>query len=783
MLKKASPTSKTTMQKPESRVALRCRRRALPLARLSLALLTSCSLVAQAAEVGVASPGATSAAHPAAAPFEADQAYTLKQLGAQYPLNLRGVDSSNTLNFSVRNDRVVTGARLDLRYAYSPALLSDISHINVLINDEVAATIPVPRETAGTNLQRTVEIPSYLITAYNDLRLQLIGHYTLNCEDPLHSSLWANISNHSELELATAPLQLPNDLANLPLPFFDKRDMRKLVLPFVFQARPDDATLEAAGALSSWFGALAGYRGADFPATVAQVPAQGNAVVFATASNAAAYTQAPVNGPTLAVGSNPNDANGKLLLVLGRDGKELKQAAAALALGSQTLAGPAAAITQLADIKPRLPYDAPKWLRSDRPVSFGDLVDTKRLNVSGFSPDVIRVDVRVPPDLFGWREKNVPIDLRYRYTPQPTSVNSALLFNVKDQFVKSIPLFALERIEGGDKLRAEVLPDESLPMRAHLDVPLDQLKSRSQLQFRYMYDYIKQGECRDIIVDNVRGMIEPESTIDISGYPHFIAMPDLRAFSEAGYPYTRLADLSETAVVLGENAGPAEYSTYLAVLGRMGESTGYPAVGVTVTHAAQVEAQSAKDLLVIATGTDQPLIKTWAARIPGAYETGARFSVSDLVYRVADWFHLDPREDKRVARTAMSYTSAGVSAIVAGFESPLADKRSVVLIASNKPEGLATAVAALQGGEGYDKTIQGSLSVIRGKQVDALVGDQTYYVGELPLLKRIDWWISSVLPGYTLLKLLIIVLAWLVVLFVVVRVLRALLRRQPRKMD
>ena len=49
----------------------------------------------------------------------------------------------------------------------------------------------------------------------------------------------------------------------LPLPFFDRRDMRKLVLPFVFQAEPDNATLEAAGALSSWFGGLAGYRGSD----------------------------------------------------------------------------------------------------------------------------------------------------------------------------------------------------------------------------------------------------------------------------------------------------------------------------------------------------------------------------------------------------------------------------------------------------------------------------------------------------------------------------------------
>lgn len=760
-----SPSNKSIVSSSVS--AMKSRRRP-SLARLPVALLTCFALTAQATQTPPVS----------SEPFKADETHTFKELGAQYPLSLRGIDGSNTLNFSVRNDRVVTGAQLDLRYAYSPALLSDLSHINVLVNDEVAATLPVPRDSAGKNLRQTVEIPPYLITPYNDLRLQLIGHYTLDCEDPLHSSLWANISNQSKLELATKPLALPNDLNILPLPFFDKRDMHKLVLPFVFEGTPDDAALEAAGTLSSWFGALAGYRGAAFPASVSQLPKQGNAIVLAYGAAANELARETVNGPTVSIIDNPEDPDGKLLLVLGRNSKELKQAAAGLALGGQTLTGQTAQITRRADLEPRKPYDAPRWLRSDRPVSFGELVDPKRMNVSGFSPDVIRVDVRVPPDLFGWQEKKVPIDLRYRYTPQPTSLNSSLLFGVNDQFVKSVPLFALERIEGGDALRAQVLPDESLPMRAQLEVPLDLLKSRGQLQFRYLYDYLKQGECRDIIVDNVRGAIEPESTIDISGYPHFMAMPDLRAFTQAGFPFTRMADLSETAVVMGERAGPAEYGTYLDVMGRMGEATGYPAVGVTVVRDAQVASQADKDLLIIAAGPDQPLLKRWAKYLPGSYEAGAHFGLSDLLYRVKGWFTPDPRQDREPARSTVAYNSDGVSAIVAGFESPLTAKRSAVLLASNKPEGLHDAVAALQGGEGYEQSVRGSLAVIRGKQVESLVGDHQYYVGDLPWLKRIDWWISSVLPGYTLVKLLVTGLVCLLGLAVLIALLRALRRRK-----
>ena len=59
------------------------RRRGHALGRASLALLAGCSLLASAAEA----PGTVPAAAPAPAPFVADQTYTFKQLGAQYPLN------------------------------------------------------------------------------------------------------------------------------------------------------------------------------------------------------------------------------------------------------------------------------------------------------------------------------------------------------------------------------------------------------------------------------------------------------------------------------------------------------------------------------------------------------------------------------------------------------------------------------------------------------------------------------------------------------------------------
>ncbi|MBN8905553.1 MAG: cellulose biosynthesis cyclic di-GMP-binding regulatory protein BcsB [Rhodospirillales bacterium] len=52
----------------------------------------------------------------------------------------------------------------------------------------------------------------------------------------------------------------------------------------------------------------------------------------------------------------------------------------------------------------------------------------------------------------------------------------------------------------------------------------------------------------------------------------------------SGFPFTRMADLSQTAIILPDSAGTAEYSAYLGVLGRLSESTGYPALNVTVAR-------------------------------------------------------------------------------------------------------------------------------------------------------------------------------------------------------
>ncbi|MGY3082761.1 cellulose biosynthesis cyclic di-GMP-binding regulatory protein BcsB [Pseudomonas fragi] len=705
------------------------------LARLACALLAACA--------GAASASANSTA-PVPAAGATSYTVTLKQLGRNYPMSLRGVESTDSVSFDVRADSIVTGARLNLQYTYSPALLAELSQINVLVNDEVAASLALPKDKAGQLQQQMVQIPAHLITEFNRLSLQFIGHYTMSCEDPQHSSLWAKISNASELGIDVSPLVLPDDLAIMPLPFFDRRDARALDLPFVFAAAPDNATLEAAGALSSWFGAQASYRGARFTSAFNQIPASGNAVVLLSGPDALqvdSLSLPPAKGPTLTVMANPNDANGKLLVLSGRDGSELKRAATALVLGNQALSGNSVVIERMEVVQPRKPYDAPNWLPSDRKVKLGELLPAKELSVSGYNPGDIVVPLNFAPDLFTWRDAGAPLHLKYRYTPQERSNNSSLIISFNDALMQSQNLMSQDKLDSG--VLSALQSDDSLGRETTLLLPLNSAALQSRLQLRYMFDYLKQGECNDIIIDNMRGGIDPESTLDVSGYDHFIAMPNLGVFKDAGFPFTRLADLSQTAVVLPDNAGTADLAAYLTVLGRFGHATGYPATGVQVLQAAQVASAANKDLLVLASGGNQPLLAQWADQLPASNAEGQlSLHLSDLPMRVRDWLSPDPEANLRRARMAMAFSGGASSTYLTGFESPLKSGRSVVVLASSQPQGLADVTNALIGGEDYTQSIQGSLVVVRGKNIEPLVADEQYYVGSLGPIKYLQWLIS-----------------------------------------
>ncbi|KWH11849.1 cellulose synthase [Burkholderia territorii] len=655
-------------------------------------------------------------------------------LGAFDPLHLRGADDARTINAGVRLDRVVTGARLRLTYAYSPSLVFPMSHLKVSMNGEVVATVPFDATRAGRTVTQDIPIDPRYFSDFNQIGLRLIAHYTLDhCEDPSSSALWADVSPTSELILDESPVRLPNDLALLPAPFFDRRDNGLLRLPFVLPASPDSATLRSAGVLASWFGALADYRQARFP-VAATLPADDQAVVVGTAATLPAGLALPsVDGPLLAVADNPAAPGRKLLIVTGRTAAEVDDAVAALVLGRAALSGPAATVAHVDLGAPRKPYDAPRWLPVNRPIAFRELVsDPRELEVRGTSPDAIRLNLRVPADLHSWNGSGVPITLRYRYTAPTVQDNSTLAVEINDQLVKSYRLGPAHAEDARGRMQLPLLSVPEGRVTSDVDIPAFRVGSGNQLQFRFTLDSQKTGLCSSTATEPQRAAIDPDSTIDFSHFVHYAQLPNLAFFANSGFPFTRFADLSQTAVVMPERPSPQELEAYLTMLGHMGQWTGFPALRVQIARPGDVAALAGKDLLVIDASPASPLLSRWRTALPLSIDRQAGAGATRVAFSVKERW----RNGVGMADGGAHIEQTGSLAALAGFELPGSHGRSVVALTATDQARLADLLDVFEK-PGLVSQLQGDLALVRPGQVDSLRVGEPYVVGFVPWYARV----------------------------------------------
>ncbi|NDU86334.1 MAG: cellulose biosynthesis cyclic di-GMP-binding regulatory protein BcsB [Ferrovum sp.] len=685
---------------------------------------------------------------------------------------LRSTEGTLNFAFGARMDQVVENAVFHLRFNYSPALIPTESHIKVVLNNEVVKVISIPKEYSSTPLSVDVPIDTRLITDYNRLSLVFIGHYTNDqCEDPLNTTLWADVDSSSDLELKVAQVPMKNDLGTLPAPFFDLHDISRLKVPFVLPNGPSLPMLQAAGIVSSWLGKLADWRGSVFPAMLDQVPS-GNAIVFATNTVRPGFLHdhPNVNGPTLEMMTNPTDGISRLLLVLGRDEKDLRVAALSLALGHSALSGPIATVSELKEEDPRKAYDAPRWLRLDRPVKLGELMDSPdKLQVFGHAPLPIRVHMRVAPDVFAWRSVGVPVELKYRYTPPYAVGESRLVMSINHQLVQAFNLKSSNEAED-QKIRLPLMDNALLSAKDQVLIPPYKMWSRDTLSFRFGFAHHKVGLCRDTQVGDIRAMIDPDSTIDLSGYPHYAEMPNLSSFAMLGFPFTKFADLQETTVVLPTQPSAEDIESMLTVLGHMGADTGYPATRYQLALPSDTAALKDRDVLIIGKAIQEGELQSWKDHMPAVVGNDGRLITQpkrsvNLFY---DWLGFDTKPVPDIA-SLQKYVAGGQLAVLTGFESPATSSRSIISLSAVDGPSLIIAMDAIDD-PSLVGDIRGSVAFIHPHRVDSLLVGDTYKVGHLPFWTAI-WFPLSMHP---ILLMLLGIIATIIVAALIWKVLRSL---------
>ncbi|MDM3016370.1 cellulose biosynthesis cyclic di-GMP-binding regulatory protein BcsB [Citrobacter sp. CK189] len=685
---------------------------------------------------------------------------------------LRGVNPNGSIEFGMRSDEVVSKAMLNLEYTPSPSLLPIQSQLKVYLNDELMGVLPVTKEQLGKKTLAQMPINPLFITDFNRVRLEFVGHYRDVCENPASSTLWLDVGRSSVLDLTYQTLPVKNDLSHFPVPFFDPRDNRQVTLPVVFAGSPDLMQQQAASIVSSWFGSRAGWRGQHFPVMYNTLPDR-NAIVFATNNKRPDFLRdhPPVKAPVIEMISHPDNPYVKLLVVFGRDDNDLLQAAKGIAQGNILFRGDSVVVDEVKPLLARKPYDAPNWVRTDRAVTFGELKTYKeQLQSTGLEPAAISLSLNLPPDLYLLRSNGIDMNLNYRYTTPPSKDSSRMDISLNDQFLQA---FSLNSTQESNRLllRLPVLQG-LIDGKTDVSIPALKLGAMNQLRFDFQYMNPMPGGSVDncVTFQPVQNhvVIGDDSTIDFSKYYHFIAMPDLRAFANAGFPFSRMADLSETIAVMPKNPNEAQMETLLDVTGTIGAQTGFPSINLNITDdSRQIQGKDA-DIMVIGT-------------IPDALKDDKRIDL--LVQATQSWVNtpmrqttfpsIMPDEADRAPDAKSTITSAGAMAAVVGFQSPFNDQRSVVALLADSPRGYELLTEAMND-SGKRAAMFGSVSVIRESGVNSLRVGDIYYVGHLPWFERL-WYALSNHP--VLLAILaavsVVLLAW-----VLWRLLRIISRRR-----
>jgi len=672
---------------------------------------------------------------------------SFSQLGVNGSITMSGSESTAYLSFGSRLDEIVSKASLQFSFVPSPALLSSVSHLKVFLNEELMGVIAINDGDQGQRVSASMPLDPRFIGNFNQLRFELIGSINSTCRNPNDPSVWAEISKAGSIHLQVQQAVLATDLALLPAPFFDERDFSHLTLPFVFPAQRDIGGLTAAGIMASYFGAQASWRGVNFPVYFDELPQQQNAIVFATNQHRPSFIKdlPDVTGPTLQLIAHPMNEYRKLLLVLGRDSNDLNTAVRGLVLGNSLLTGPIARVNNVTELKPRQPYDAPNWVRTDRPVSFAELVDGPyQLQVEGRTSSPINVAFNLPPDLFAWQSRGIPLDLAYRYSPPTGSSESRMNFSVNGQFVEAFNLSETGKNADASPLRIPLIDDTLVSTSSSSRIPAFRIDSSNTMQFEFNFLSGSGGDaCQPGQSSRNYAVMDSDSTLDFSGFPHYIKMPNLRAFAKSGFPFSKMADLSETVVVMKQNPVEPEVALMLDTMGAIGTKTGYPAIKVTMIDRWEPDQLIDKDILTIGTTSTQAenvVSHEGAHLILGELTRQLALPVINNKLGWASWFKSLP-EDTDVTGTVDVSVSGDFASMVA-MESPITKNRSLISLVASTVDDFGLIGDALND-SGKLEHMFGSVVTIQRGQVASFDVGKTFYLGHLPVIELVWYHFSS----------------------------------------
>jgi hypothetical protein len=658
-------------------------------------------------------------------------------LAVNEPVKLASRDGQRSVGFSFHTLDVISKVRVHLRMSYSPLLDPEKSSIKILVNGKVAGQRGLDK-FAPNDGTVDFDVDPLLLNEWNYLTYQIDGHLLKPCDDPRDPAIWLLINNkESFIEADATTLPMGNDLSFFPVPFFDKHDTKDLRLPIVFSGKPNASLLQSAGILTSWFGALSTWRKAEFPVSFNTIPDADAIVLVTSADHIDGLSWPAVNeGSVISIIVNPVNPSKRLFLVVGHTEKDLLVAAQTIVLGKVPLEGESQAIGSTVELPKRVAMDAPNWLKKNSKVALGSLVKPEELLLQGWFVSPLSLNANFPPNLFRSGYTTIPVNLNL------SSSNKGRYLNKVVSFINGV-LFSTIKLE---KNEADYAAKKMTKHNLHLDIPTVNLTGKDNIRFEFTF---ADGELVICPVDPTYDYItiDPNSMIDLASLPEFVELANLSYFAYSGFPYSKMADLSETVIAIPNDPTQFEIESLLTILGHIGNKSGYPGTRVTVGSFAEVAAEKNKDVIVI--GSDarvSELHDKWASYLPvdetKKYQPWPNIGY-DYVKRWENWSNM----------SALLKIKDSHHGIFSEFGLPSSDSRTVLMLTSDTQAGLETSLSVITSWN-RAKDFIGDVTLIDTKgETSTFQILKKYSIGSLPLeiigrrLMTHNPWIS-VLAGF-----------------------------------
>ncbi|WP_349844064.1 cellulose biosynthesis cyclic di-GMP-binding regulatory protein BcsB [Pantoea dispersa] len=520
---------------------------------------------------------APAAADPAGALLNQPVSSTISvaQMGQPRGITLTGGQLQSGILFTLPGDEVITNARLNLSLRVSAALAARNTSLQLMLNGQPLGTLPLGASDSDVS-DYQLDIPAAMVVSSNNLSFKINDADKLLCEKESAQQYQVTILPKTTLSLEGQQLNIGTSLRNFPRPFIDVQRMTPASVTFGFAANVSPDSVSAAALVASWLGIQSDYRGIRFPVVRGDLPEHNGILIGHPGDKIGSVTLPAAKGPLLQVIDNPNNPVYKLLLVVGADDTQLRQAANRLT--TQPLATDASSLNVPPQpIGTRKPYDAPRWINTSRPVRLSELLrKDQSLTTTGIWHDALRVNFRAAPDLFLWDGDAIPVNLHYRFPSESwiDENNSFLNVTLNGTFLRNLTVNKVGLLEsawhrlGGDARQEQY----TLKLEPYL------IYGDNQLALYFNIKPKADAPCGVLLNNNIKSRIEEDSWIDLSYTRHFTMLPNLSYFVGASFPFSRLADFSQTTLLLPEAPGDAEIATLLDMAARAGNATGVPLV-------------------------------------------------------------------------------------------------------------------------------------------------------------------------------------------------------------